>query len=189
MPTPHGTFTVSVYRFEAAGHEEEVVVHLGDLRGKSDVPVRVHSECLTGEVFGSLRCDCAPQLDLALRRIAETGFGALVYLRQEGRGIGLGEKIAAYGLQDSGRDTVDANIELGFAADLRNYDRAAAMLEELGVKSVRLMTNNPSKIEGLEKAGIEVASRWDHQVPSTDGSRVYLETKRTKMGHLLTEPV
>ena len=165
---------------------EEVALYLGDIENGTDVPVRVHSECLTGEVFGSLRCDCRTQLELAMARVGEVGRGAIVYLRQEGRGIGLGNKIAAYALQDEGRDTVDANKDLGFEIDLRSYERAASILNDLGVQSVRLMTNNPEKVNGLKSAGVLVSSRWEHWGQVTEENRGYLETKRDKLGHLLS---
>jgi 3,4-dihydroxy 2-butanone 4-phosphate synthase/GTP cyclohydrolase II len=146
---------------------------------------RVHSECLTGEVFRSRRCDCGPQLELALRRIEEAGSGLVIYLRQEGRGIGLVNKIRAYALQDCGADTVEANHALGFPGDLRRYDVAAEILRDLGVRSVALLTNNPDKVSGLEEAGFAVAGRLPHLGPVNEDNRRYLEAKRAKMGHLL----
>jgi 3,4-dihydroxy 2-butanone 4-phosphate synthase/GTP cyclohydrolase II len=183
LPTTHGAFRIAVYRIDG-GSEEAVALWRGDVAGGERVLCRVHSECLTGEVFASLRCDCRDQLELALGRIADEGRGVLVYLRQEGRGIGLGNKVAAYALQDAGRDTVDANLELGFGADLRSYELAAAILRDLAVRSVRLMTNNPAKVEGLGKAGIPVVEHEPHWVEPHDESRAYLETKLQKMGHL-----
>ncbi len=156
---------------------------LGDVTG-AGVLARVHSSCFTGEVLGSLRCDCRAQLDAALARIGEEGRGVLVYLVQEGRGIGLGNKVAAYRLQDAGADTVDANVQLGFDADLRSYDLAAGILRDLGVASVRLMTNNPQKIAGLESAGVVVGAHESHWVGETAHSEGYLAAKRTKLGHL-----
>jgi GTP cyclohydrolase II len=156
---------------------------MGDVTG-ADVLTRVHSSCFTGEVLGSLRCDCRAQLDAALARIGKEGRGVLVYLVQEGRGIGLGNKVRAYELQDNGHDTVDANLALGFDADHRSYDLAAGILRDLGVASVRLMTNNPSKIGGLKEAGMDVASQESHWVESTEHSESYLATKKTKLGHL-----
>lgn len=156
---------------------------LGDVAG-ADVLARVHSSCFTSEVLGSLRCDCRAQLDAALARIGAEGRGVVIYLVQEGRGIGLGNKIRAYQLQDEGHDTVDANLALGFDADLRAYDLAAGMLRDLGVTSVRLMTNNPQKIAGLESAGIAVAAQESHWVGGTEHSESYLAAKKTKLGHL-----
>ena len=193
LPTPQGEFRVVVYRTgEPAGpgatavgmsSEEHVAMVLGDVRGGA-VLTRVHSSCFTGEVLGSLRCDCRAQLDAALERIGREGRGVLVYLVQEGRGIGLGNKIRAYQLQDDGADTVDANLQLGFDADLRSYDIAAGILGDLGVTSVRLMTNNPRKIEGLEGAGVVVNAHESHWVSSTEHSAGYLAAKKTKLGHL-----
>lgn len=183
LPTAHGAFRIAVYKF---GDEEAVALWTGELAGKAGVLARVHSECLTGEVFGSLRCDCKSQLELALGRIAQEGAGILVYLRQEGRGIGLGNKVKAYALQDEGRDTVEANLELGFDADLRSYEMAAAILRDHGVASVRLMTNNPAKVEGLARAGMPVVSHEPHWAEASDVSAPYLETKKTKMGHMVS---
>ena len=193
LPTPHGDFRLVVYRTgEVAGAgasavglgpEEHVAMVLGDVRG-DDVLTRVHSSCFTGEVLGSQRCDCRAQLDAALERIGRIGRGVVVYLVQEGRGIGLGNKVRAYQLQDAGADTVDANLQLGFEADLRSYDLAAAILGDLGVGSVRLMTNNPQKISGLERAGVVLAAHESHWVDSTEHSAGYLAAKKTKLGHL-----
>jgi GTP cyclohydrolase II len=193
LPTPHGEFRVLVYRTgETAGQgasavglgaEEHIAMVLGDVRG-GDVLTRVHSSCFTGEVLGSLRCDCRAQLDAALERIGREGRGLVVYLVQEGRGIGLGNKVRAYQLQDDGADTVDANLQLGFDADLRSYDLAAGILADLGVSSVRLMTNNPQKINGLERAGVVVAAHESHWVGATEHSAGYLAAKKTRLGHL-----
>ena len=193
LPTANGEFRVLVYRTGAAGtqgssaiglaHEEHVAMVMGDVTG-TDVLARVHSSCFTGETLGSLRCDCRAQLDTALERIAREGRGVVVYLVQEGRGIGLGNKVRAYALQDSGADTVDANLQLGFAADARSYDLAARILRDLGVQSVRLMTNNPKKIAGLEQAGVVVAAHESHWVGGTADSQSYLDTKKSKLGHL-----
>jgi GTP cyclohydrolase II len=193
LPTPHGEFRVVVYRTgEVAGPgatavgavaEEHVAMVLGEIGG-GDVLTRVHSSCFTGEVLGSLRCDCRAQLDAALARIGREGRGVVVYLVQEGRGIGLGNKVRAYQLQDDGADTVDANLQLGFDADLRSYDLAAGILADLGVASVRLMTNNPQKISGLERAGVVVAAHESHGVAATEHSAGYLAAKKTKLGHL-----
>jgi GTP cyclohydrolase II len=194
LPTPHGDFRMVVYRTgEAAGpgatavgmgNEEHVAMVMGDVRG-GDVLTRVHSSCFTGEVLGSLRCDCRAQLDAALERIGRAGRGVVVYLVQEGRGIGLGNKVRAYQLQDAGADTVDANLQLGFDADLRSYDLAAGILSDLGVSSVRLMTNNPQKLSGLERAGVVIDAHESHWVGSTEHSAGYLAAKKTKLGHLV----
>lgn len=181
LPTRHGSFRVVVYRF---GSEEHLAIVRGHVEGQAGVLARVHSECLTGEVLGSLKCDCREQLDRALDRIAEAGQGVIVYLRQEGRGIGLGNKIRAYALQAQGKDTVEANLALGFAADLRSYEQAAAILADLGVASVALMTNNPEKLAGLERAGVKVARHLPHWVGDHEHNRDYLEVKRAKLGHL-----
>lgn len=181
LPTPWGPFRIIVYHLDG---EEALAMVAGDVRGQSDVLTRVHSECLTGEVFGSQRCDCKHQLDRAMERIAEAGLGVLVYLRQEGRGIGLGNKVRAYALQDQGHDTVEANLALGFAADLRSYDMAATILRDLEVASIRLMTNNPQKLEGLRKAGVDIAAHEPHWVDASDLSQEYLAVKRAKLGHL-----
>ncbi len=193
LPTPNGEFRVVVYRTgEAAGsgatavgmgHEEHIAMVLGDVRG-GDVLTRVHSSCFTGEVLGSLRCDCRAQLDAALERIGQEGRGVVVYLVQEGRGIGLGNKVRAYQLQDEGADTVDANLQLGFDADLRSYDLAAGILRDLGVTSVRLMTNNPQKLHGLARAGVVIGAHESHWVGSTEHSAGYLAAKKTKLGHI-----
>jgi GTP cyclohydrolase II len=180
LPTHHGEFRLVVYR-ETSG-VEHVAMTIGDVAGEATL-ARVHSSCFTGEVLGSLRCDCQAQLDGALKRIADEGKGVLVYLVQEGRGIGLGNKVRAYQLQDEGHDTVDANLALGFDADLRSYELAVAILRDLGVRSVRLMTNNPSKIAGLEKAGIKVAAQESLWVDATEHSAAYLATKRARLGH------
>ncbi|MCG8421861.1 MAG: GTP cyclohydrolase II [Proteobacteria bacterium] len=184
LPTSHGDFRVVVYRVDQNPNDEHVAMVRGDIRARQDVLCRVHSECFTGEVLGSLRCDCQEQLDLALRRIAREDSGVLVYLRQEGRGIGLGNKVRAYALQDQGVDTVDANLALGFDADLRTYEMAAAILRDLSVDSVRLMTNNPAKLRGLEQAGIRVTSHVPHWVEASAENADYLRVKQRRMGHL-----
>jgi len=193
LPTSHGEFRVVVYRARRTGaagatalglvDEEHVAMVLGDVSG-TGVLARVHSSCFTGEVLGSLRCDCRAQLDEALARIGAEGRGVLVYMVQEGRGIGLGNKVRAYQLQDEGHDTVDANLALGFDADHRSYDLAAGILRDLGVVSVRLMTNNPGKIAGLEGAGVAVDAHEPHWVGATAHSEGYLAAKKTKLGHL-----
>jgi GTP cyclohydrolase II len=164
--------------------QEHVALLIGAFAGKPPL-VRLHSECLTGDVFGSMKCDCGPQLREALRIIGEAGGGVLLYLRQEGRGIGLTNKVRAYSLQDRGLDTVEANRRLGFADDERDYGHAAAMLKALGIDRVRLLTNNPDKVEGLQTAGIEVVERVAHQMPANPHNADYLATKRKKSGHLL----
>jgi GTP cyclohydrolase II len=190
LPTKHGTFTTHVFRSETH-HEgvpvavEHVALVHGDVAGRSGVPVRVHSECLTSEVFGSLKCDCRDQLDWALAEIARRGAGAVLYLRQEGRGIGLANKIRAYELQASGLDTVDANRSLGLPDDARRYDVARDMLAHLGIKSIRLMTNNPDKVNALRALGVSVLGRVPVIVPPTAHSRGYLEAKRDRMAHEL----
>lgn len=165
--------------------ETAVALVMGDIRTAPPI-VRIHSQCLTGDVFHSLRCDCRQQLELALSTIAEAGAGILLYENQEGRGIGLMAKLQAYELQDQGRDTVEANLELGYAADCRAYELPAEILKLLGLKAVRLMTNNPEKVEALTSAGIEVTERISALVPESDQNARYLETKREKMGHLVS---
>ena len=170
--------------FRAADDGQEHVALLVGAFGGRPPLVRLHSECLTGDVFGSLKCDCGPQLGEALKLIAAAGGGILLYLRQEGRGIGLGNKLRAYALQDRGFDTVDANLRLGFADDERDYDHAAAILKALGVREVRLLTNNPAKVEGLAKSGIAVVERVGHHMPVNPHNADYLATKRSRSGHL-----
>jgi len=185
IPTKHGDFTAYVFESIIDGTEHMAFVY-GDVAGHDDILVRVHSECLTGDVFGSMRCDCGLQLDLAMETIAKEGSGVVVYLRgHEGRGIGLGHKIRAYTLQDQGRDTVEANVELGFPADSREYGIGSQMLVDLGVSTMRIMTNNPSKYGGLEGYGLEIVERVPlHVLPNEENIR-YLRTKQEKMGHLL----
>lgn len=180
LPTAHGTFDVIVFR-DQQGFEHSALVK-GDLT-KEPPMVRLHSECLTGDAFGSLRCDCGPQLHTAMQQIEERGNGVILYLRQEGRGIGLGNKIRAYALQDEGRDTVDANHELGFPADARTYDVAAEILKQLGLSAVKLMSNNPAKREAIEALGIEVAERLPLVIDAQSHNMAYLETKANRMGH------
>jgi len=182
LPTEHGTFDIHVFRDQQG--QEHSLLSLGDVSNSSPM-VRLHSECLTGDAFGSLRCDCGQQLNTALERIAENGCGALVYLRQEGRGIGLGNKIRAYELQDSGMDTVDANHQLGFPADARVYDTAAYMLQSIQVTKIRLMTNNPEKVSGLKSMGIDVIEQLPHVIESHQHNADYLQTKAKRMGHTL----
>ena len=189
LPTVHGPFRVFVYHEAGAEDaspvglsQEHVAVVRGPIQGKGHVLARVHSECWTSEVMGSLKCDCREQLHTAMERIAAEGAGVVVYLRQEGRGIGLGNKIRAYALQNQGADTVEANLALGFEADGRTYGIAAAILKDLGVRSVRLMTNNPLKVDGLEAANVVVrrVSLW---VGENHHNKQYLRVKRKKMGH------
>lgn len=204
MPTRHGALRTVVYRRAIAElasdpaeprgvepppplvfpmQDEHIAIVAGEVAGQSRVLCRVHSECWTGETLGSLKCDCRAQLDAALTAIAQAGTGVVVYLRQEGRGIGLGNKIRAYALQSEGKDTVEANMALGFAADLRSYELAAAILHDLGVASVALLTNNPDKLRSLEQAGVTVAERVPHWVSDQEFNRDYLAVKRQKLGH------
>jgi GTP cyclohydrolase II/3,4-dihydroxy 2-butanone 4-phosphate synthase/GTP cyclohydrolase II len=183
LPTEHGKLRTIVYR-DAEGFEHLALV-VGDVRG-DDVLCRVHSECLTGEVLGSLKCDCRQQLDAALAEVARSGRGVVLYLRQEGRGIGLGDKIRAYAMQERGLDTLDANRALGLPDDARDYSCAAAMLADLGIRSVALMTNNPLKVDGLIQAGIRVSTRVPHQVDTGCMARRYVAAKGARMGHLVT---
>lgn len=184
MPTQYGDFTIIGYRSILDGREHVALVK-GDPAEKGNVLVRMHSECLTGDVFGSVRCDCGEQLDAAMKRISDEGCGAVVYLRQEGRGIGLGNKLRAYHLQDGGMDTVEANEELGFAPDLRDYGIGAQILLDLGLHSIRILTNNPKKIVGLDGYDIEVTGQEPLRVEPSVHNERYLETKRSKLGHIL----
>ena len=185
LPTERGEFRIVVFRDKRNGKEHVAMVR-GEVDGKEGVPVRIHSECLTSELFGSLRCDCRAQLDRALDFIAQQGTGVLLYLRQEGRGIGLGNKIRAYALQqEQGLDTVEANHALGFADDLRRYDIAAEMLHSLGVESVDLITNNPLKIAGLVDEGVPVRRRIPSRTHTNPLNVGYLKTKRDRSGHLI----
>lgn len=184
LPTARGNFQIIVFK-DKRNDREHVAMVRGDVAGHDGVPVRIHSECLTSEVFGSLKCDCRQQLDRALDFIAQHPRGVLVYLRQEGRGIGLGNKIKAYALQEQGHDTVDANLKLGFPDDLRRYDIAAEMLRSLGVQSVDLITNNPLKIAGLIDEGIPVQRRIPSRILTNPLISAYLKTKRDRSGHLL----
>ena len=184
LPTEYGNFRIRAYT--GPDGKEHATLYTGDLSNSEKPPlVRIHSECLTGDAFASLKCDCGPQLEASLKRIQEEGNGALVYMRQEGRGIGLYSKIQAYALQDQGHDTLDANLLLGLPADGREYDIAAEMLKDLGLTEIRLMTNNPLKIKGLQDNGITVKQRLQHQSGVGPRNVDYLSTKRRRMGHLL----
>src|SRR6266568_8004693 len=184
LPTRFGRFKIVAFWNNRDEKEHVALVH-GDVMGGSEVPTRLHSECLTGDALGSLRCDCRDQLEVALRRLSSMERGLLLYLRQEGRGIGLRNKVRAYALQDQGLDTVEANVALGFRDDERDYEIAAHMLASLNVGSIRLMTNNPRKIQELEKLGTRVNGRIPHVIPATEWNRFYLETKATRSGHLI----
>lgn len=184
LPTRWGAFRLHGF-VDLRNGQEHVALALGDLAGSGPVLARVHSECLTGDAFGSRRCDCGAQLEAAMERIAAEGRGVILYMRQEGRGIGLLNKIRAYHLQDDGADTVQANQALGFAPDLRSYELVAPMLGRLGVQAVRLMTNNPRKVDALQAAGVPVAERLPIRVGRNPANQGYLDTKRTKLGHLL----
>ena len=187
LPTRYGTFEMFVYG--TPDHKEHVALTLGAIDDGGPVLVRAHSECLTGDVFGSSRCDCGEQLDESLRFLQQQGRGVLLYLRQEGRGIGLTRKVSAYALQEQGLDTVEANLALGLPEDMRDYRVAAEMLLDLGVRRARLLTNNPAKIEGLERYGVEVVERVPLGVSPNPSKRGYLRTKREKMGHLFSTAV
>jgi len=184
MPTDFGEFDLHLYRSTTDGQHHLALV-MGEISGQPGVLVRVHSECLTGDVFGSRRCDCGPQLHQAMKQIAQEGRGVIVYMRQEGRGIGLAPKILAYKLQERGLDTVQANLKLGFKMDLREYGLGAQILVDLGLKTIRLLTNNPKKIVGLEGYGLEVIEQVPIRVPPNPHNARYLKTKREKLGHLV----
>jgi len=184
LPTEYGPFRIHAYESLLDGRTHVALV-MGEIRRDDPVPVRVHSQCLTGDIFGSTRCDCGRQLERAMEIIAAAGKGVLLYLRQEGRGIGLRHKIMAYRLQDEGKDTVEANEALGFKADQRDYGIGAQILAELGLHRIKLLTNNPRKFVGLEGYGLEIVERMPIEVPASDESRRYLKTKKDKLGHLL----
>lgn len=186
LPTKRGVYRVRAYRDHTSNTEPMAIV-FGQVKGLTAVPVRVHDECLTSEVLGSLKCDCREQLDYALQYIKERGPGVVIYLRQEGRGIGLANKIAAYALQEKGYDTVDANRLLGLPDDARRYDAAAAILKDLKIRSVCLMTNNPRKIDRLKALGVQIDRRIPVLVNPNPHSEEYLKSKRSRMGHLVTD--
>jgi GTP cyclohydrolase II len=184
LPTRFGNFQIVAFLNNRDQKDHIAIVH-GDVVGHSDVPTRLHSECLTGDVMGSLRCDCRDQLEAALQRIAAEPRGVVLYMRQEGRGIGLANKVRAYALQDAGMDTVEANLALGFRDDERDYAVAAHMIHSLGLASVKLMTNNPGKVAQLEQHGVKVTSRLPHLLPANPHNRFYLETKGKRSGHYI----
>ncbi len=181
LPTKYGTFRIIAFPGDSVDKENLALV-MGKVEG--EILIRIHSECFTGDVLHSMRCDCGEQLDLAMNKIAEEGKGVIIYLRQEGRGIGLVNKLKAYNLQDDGMDTVEANIALGFNAEMRRYEGAVEILEHLGVKKIKLMTNNPAKVEDLEKAGFEV-KQIGHSAEPNEENKDYLRTKASKMNHKL----
>jgi 3,4-dihydroxy 2-butanone 4-phosphate synthase/GTP cyclohydrolase II len=184
LPTDYGDFDLHLYRSVTDGQHHLALVK-GDVAGKPNVLVRVHSECLTGDVFGSRRCDCGPQLHQAMRQVAEEGRGVVLYMRQEGRGIGLASKIQAYKLQEKGYDTVEANLKLGYKMDLREYGIGAQILVDLGIRTIRLLTNNPKKVVGLEGYGLEITQQVPIRIKANPHNARYLKTKRDKLGHLI----
>ena len=184
MPTDFGDFDLHLYRSRLDGQHHLALVK-GDITGKKSVLVRVHSECLTGDVFGSRRCDCGPQLHQAMKQVADAGRGVILYMRQEGRGIGLASKIQAYKLQENGYDTVEANLKLGYPMDLREYGLGAQILVDLGLKTICLLTNNPKKVVGLEGYGLEIVKQVPIRIKSNPHNEKYLQTKRDKLGHLI----
>lgn len=187
LPTPWGIFEMHGFE-DQENDKEHVVLSMGDVTSDEPVLARIHSECLTGDALFSLRCDCGAQLQAALHRIAQEGRGVVFYLRQEGRGIGLLNKIKAYRLQDKGADTVEANEQLGFGADMRDYSILSPMIEHLGIKELKLMTNNPRKVKALQELGVNVTERLSHQTGRNPHNAKYLSTKKGKLGHLLDHP-
>jgi 3,4-dihydroxy 2-butanone 4-phosphate synthase/GTP cyclohydrolase II len=185
LPTSHGEFRIHVFENQI-DKQEHVVLVLGDITDGKDILVRVHSQCLTGDVLHSIRCDCGAQLGAAMERIGNEGRGVLLYLNQEGRGIGLANKIRAYELQDEGFDTVEANERLGFKADQRDYGMGVQILREIGVRSMRLLSNNPRKLVGIEGYGLSVSEWLPLEIPASDSTRRYLKTKKDKLGHKLS---
>jgi 3,4-dihydroxy 2-butanone 4-phosphate synthase/GTP cyclohydrolase II len=185
LPTEIGDFLITGYR-SLTSVEEFVVLHKGEMRADVPTLIRIHSQCLTGDVFGSIKCDCGEQLDSAMRLIEEAGQGAIVYQMQEGRGIGIINKIRAYALQDAGADTVEANERLGFAVDARSYEQCAEILFDMGLCKVRVMSNNPDKLRALEDAGLSVVERVPLEVETKDPAAHYLRVKKEKLGHLLS---
>ncbi len=186
LPTPFGMFVMHGFADDETD-KEHVVLTLGDISGDEPLLARVHSECLTGDALFSMRCDCGPQLQAAMHKVGIAGKGVIFYLRQEGRGIGLVNKIRAYSLQDCGADTVEANEQLGFGADLRDYSILKPMLQHLKIKSLKLLTNNPRKVKALEDMGIKIAERIPHQTGRNPHNAKYLETKKGKLGHLFLD--
>lgn len=184
LPTETGQFRIAGYR-SLTSDEEFVVIYKGDLDGETPTLVRIHSQCLTGDVFGSIKCDCGPQLHKAMEMIEAEGRGAIVYQQQEGRGIGILNKIRAYALQDQGADTVEANERLGFAIDARDYQQCAEILFDLGLCKVKVISNNPEKLAALERAGLKIVERVPIEVESEEPAAHYMRTKKEKMGHLL----
>ncbi len=185
IPTRYGEFSLSLYQTRK-DKKEHLALVMGSVTNKHDVLVRVHSECLTGDLLGSMRCDCGEQLDLAMAMIADEGEGLIIYLRQEGRGIGLLDKLRAYNLQDDGYDTVDANLILGHQADEREYSIAAEIIQDLDIKSIRLLTNNPNKVESLQSLGIQILARLPLEAPVTSENADYLHAKAHRLNHALT---
>jgi 3,4-dihydroxy 2-butanone 4-phosphate synthase/GTP cyclohydrolase II len=188
LPTKYGSFTAYAYR-SVRDHDDHLALVMGTVSSTEPVLVRVHSECATGDIFGSLRCDCGAQVEMAMSLIAAEGRGVFLYMRQEGRGIGLHNKIRAYALQDDGLDTVDANLKLGFSPDLRWYGIGAQILADLGVRKMRLLTNNPKKVVGLDAYGLDIVERIPLVAPITKESQRYIDTKRRRLGHLIDTPV